>query len=162
MFDKKRRKKKMKYIAYGSNMSVEQMAHRCPGATIVGTGKIEGYNLLFRGRPYSAVATVERGRKNAQVPVLVWEIDKFHERALDIYEGFPTLYTKVNIPVQMDNGEYLETAMAYVIDPTLEYGAPSEYYFSVLRDAYLDLGFNMEILKWAVRKSTKNSEWRRR
>ena len=26
-----------KYIAYGSNLSVEQMAHRCPDATVVGT-----------------------------------------------------------------------------------------------------------------------------
>lgn len=152
----------MKYIAYGSNMSVEQMAHRCPGAQIVGTGKIEGYNLLFRGRPYSAVATVEKGSENAKVPVLVWEIDKYHERALDIYEGFPTLYTKVNIPVQMDSGEYIEEAMAYVIDPTLEFGAPSTYYFGVLRDAYLEFGFDMAILKHAVKKSTKNSEWRRR
>ena len=152
----------MKYIAYGSNMSVEQMAHRCPGAKIVGTGKIEDYSLLFRGRPYSAVATVEQGRAKSKVPVLVWEIDKNHERALDIYEGFPTLYTKVNIPVQMDNGEYIETAMAYVIDPTLDFGAPSAYYFSILRDAYLEFGFNMEILKHAVNKSVKNSEWRRR
>ena len=152
----------MKYIAYGSNMSVEQMAHRCPGAKIVGTGKIEGYNLLFRGRAYSAVATVEKGRPKSTVPVLVWEINKRHEEALDIYEGFPNLYTKELIPVQMDDGEYIEEAMVYVIDPTLEFGAPSAYYFSVIRDAYLEFGFNMEILKHAVNKSMKNSDWRRR
>ena len=151
----------MKYIAYGSNMSVEQMAFRCPGAKIVGTGVIEGWQLLFRGRSYSAVATVEQGRPKSQVPVLVWEIDKNHERALDIYEGFPTLYTKVNIPVQMDNGEYIEEAMAYVIDPTLEFGAPSGYYFGVIRDAYLDFGMDVKKLKKAVEKSVKNSEWRR-
>ena len=27
----------MKYIAYGSNMVAEQMAHRCPGAKLIGT-----------------------------------------------------------------------------------------------------------------------------
>lgn len=151
----------MKYIAYGSNMSVDQMAFRCPGATIVGTGEIKGWQLLFRGRPYSAVATVEKGRWNEKVPVLVWEINKMHERALDIYEGFPKLYTKVNIPVQMDDGEYIESAMAYVIDPTLEFGAPNEYYFSVIRDAYLDFGMDVKKLKRAVEKSVKNSEWRR-
>lgn len=152
----------MKYIAYGSNMSVEQMAFRCPGAKIVGTGVIEGWQLLFRGRPYSAVATVEKGRKNAKVPVLVWEINKYHEDALGVYEGFPTLYTKVSIPVQLDGGEYIEDAMAYVIDPTLEFGAPSAYYFSVIRNAYLEFGFNMDALKKAVEKSVKNSEWRRK
>ena len=31
----------MKYIAYGSNMSQEQMAFRCPEARLVGTGYIE-------------------------------------------------------------------------------------------------------------------------
>ena len=30
----------MKYIAYGSNMSVSQMAQRCPDATLLGTGKL--------------------------------------------------------------------------------------------------------------------------
>lgn len=28
----------MKYIAYGSNMIEEQMAHRCPNARLIGTG----------------------------------------------------------------------------------------------------------------------------
>ena len=151
----------MKYIAYGSNMSVEQMARRCPGAKIIGTGVIEGWQLLFRGRPYSAVATVEKGRWNSKVPVLVWEINKNHERALDIYEGFPRLYTKTNIPVQMDNGEFIDEAMAYVIDPTLDFGAPSAYYFGVIRDAYLDFGFDVDKLKKAVEKSVKTGEWRR-
>ena len=151
----------MKYVAYGSNMSVEQMARRCPGAKIVGTGVIEGWQLLFRGRPYSAVATVEKGRWNEKVQVLVWEINRSHEMALDIYEGFPKLYTKVSIPVQLDSGEIIDEAMAYVIDPTLEFGAPSEYYFGVIRDAYLDFGMDVKKLKRAVEKSVKNSEWRR-
>ena len=37
----------MKYIAYGSNMSGEQMAVRCPGAKLVGTGILEGAQLEF-------------------------------------------------------------------------------------------------------------------
>ena len=31
------------YIAYGSNMDEEQMAFRCPTATLVGTAIVEGY-----------------------------------------------------------------------------------------------------------------------
>ena len=33
------------YIAYGSNMDEEQMAFRCPTATLVGTAIVEGYEL---------------------------------------------------------------------------------------------------------------------
>ena len=31
------------YFAYGSNLNFEQMAYRCPEATVVGTAKLDGY-----------------------------------------------------------------------------------------------------------------------
>ena len=40
------------YIAYGSNMDEEQMAFRCPTATLVGTAIVEGYELMFKGGKY--------------------------------------------------------------------------------------------------------------
>ena len=36
------------YIAYGSNLSTEQMAFRTPDAKIVGTAILTGWQLLFR------------------------------------------------------------------------------------------------------------------
>jgi hypothetical protein len=51
--------KKTIYAAYGSNLNLEQMAHRCPNATVLGTGELSDYQLLFRGHPSGAVATVE-------------------------------------------------------------------------------------------------------
>ena len=36
------------YIAYGSNLNVPQMRMRCPGATILGTADLKGWELLFR------------------------------------------------------------------------------------------------------------------
>ena len=42
-------KNKKYYIAYGSNLSVEQMADRCPDAKIVGQAVLAGWELLFRG-----------------------------------------------------------------------------------------------------------------
>ena len=32
-----------KYIAYGSNLSVRQMAHRCPDARIIGMAAIQDW-----------------------------------------------------------------------------------------------------------------------
>ena len=52
-------KNKTLYVAYGSNMNVEQMQHRCPTAKVVTNMFLEGYRLRFMGGHYSAVATIE-------------------------------------------------------------------------------------------------------
>ncbi len=49
----------MYYVAYGSNMNVDQMKVRCPEAKAVGTTFLEGYRLLFRGNLGFAYLTVE-------------------------------------------------------------------------------------------------------
>ena len=35
------------YFAYGSNMNLDQMAYRCPAASVVEKVKLEGYRLTF-------------------------------------------------------------------------------------------------------------------
>lgn len=84
---KKNAEKRKRYIAYGSNLNLEQMARRCPTAKAVGRGEIKDYELLFRGHRESAVATVEP-KKGARVPVLIWDIGPEDERNLDVYEGY--------------------------------------------------------------------------
>ena len=59
------------YIAYGSNLNLDQMKHRCPTAEVVGAAKLKNWRLRFRGENHSAVATIER-EKGFKVPVLVW------------------------------------------------------------------------------------------
>lgn len=39
--------KRKKYIAYGSNLNLEQMARRCPTAKVIGAGEIRDHELLF-------------------------------------------------------------------------------------------------------------------
>ncbi len=38
------------YIAYGSNLNIRQMRMRCPHATICGTARLSGWELLFKGQ----------------------------------------------------------------------------------------------------------------
>lgn len=149
----------MRYAAYGSNMDAEQMYFRCPGAKFLGVGKVKGMRLLFRGHPYAAVATIEKGRYNSSVPVVIWDITKDDELALDNYEGYPNMYTKVMLPVDAGDGWGEVDTMAYVIDPGLSFGTPSDYYYGILRNAYRDYGFDIEKLKNAVVASS--GEWRR-
>ena len=75
------------YMAYGSNMNLEQMADRCRTAEVVGKGILKNYELLFRGARHGAVATVEP-REGSSVPVVLWEIGARDEVALDCYEGW--------------------------------------------------------------------------
>ena len=42
-----RRMKRKIYGAYGSNMNLEQMAHRCPKAKVIGSGILQDYKLTF-------------------------------------------------------------------------------------------------------------------
>ena len=79
-------KNKKYYIAYGSNLSVEQMADRCPDAKIAGQAVLAGWELLFRG-----CATIAPNPKK-NTPVLVWEISERDEENLDLYEGYPNYY----------------------------------------------------------------------
>ena len=77
------------YAAYGSNLNFAQMEHRCPDATVYGAAELKDHELLFRGSPTSAVATIEP-KEGSSVPILLWEISAKDERSLDRYEGFPS------------------------------------------------------------------------
>ena len=69
------------YVAYGSNINLDQMAFRCPNSEVVGTAMLQGYELQFK-----RVATIEK-KEDAQTPVLIWKLPKEDERVLDKYEG---------------------------------------------------------------------------
>ena len=126
--------KKKYYIAYGSNLSVEQMAVRCPDARVVGNAILYGWQLLFKG-----CATIEPNPAR-NTPVLVWEISERDERSLDRYEGFPSYYYKKDLevetfPLESEEPETL-TAMVYIMTEGHRLGAPSDYYYKVLEDGY--------------------------
>jgi len=89
------------YVAYGSNLNLEQMKYRCPTAKLYGTGEIKNYELQFKGRQDSAFATIAP-KEGASVPAAVWEIQPRDELSLDRYEGYPSHYFKRDIPVQLD------------------------------------------------------------
>ena len=138
------------YLAYGSNLNLEQMANRCPTAKVVGASIIKGYRLLFRGSHAGAVATIEPF-KGESVPVLAWEITPADEAALDRYEGWPFLYRKETIKVRL-NGKTVQ-AMVYIMNEGRPLGQPSCYYYSTILDGYKSAGFDVEILRKAVADS---------
>ena len=143
------------YVAYGSNLNLPQMAKRCPGARIVGSSELKDYVLTFRGGHGGAVATVEPSKGNS-VPVLVWEITEEDEKALDRYEGFPFLYRKENVRVNLKGKDI--KAMVYIMNEGKNLGQPSIYYYSIIYDGYKAQDFNTEVLKSALKYSVERPQ----
>ena len=135
------------YAAYGSNMNLEQMSLRCPSAKVIGTGIVKDYRLTFRGNS-RGVANIEP-HKGTTVPVVLWEITEACEEALDVYEGYPSLYEKKTIEVETDNK--IQKAMVYVMAKKYETmpAIPTSYYLGTIAQGYTDNGLDLEILKIA-------------
>ncbi|HEX3026615.1 MAG TPA: gamma-glutamylcyclotransferase family protein [Clostridia bacterium] len=142
----------MLYLAYGSNLNLEQMVARCPTAKIAGAATLEDYRLLFRGGRSNAVATVEP-QEGDSVPVLLWEITLADEAALDRYEGWPYLYRKEILTVLL-NGKPTG-AMVYIMNEGRPLGKPSCYYYNIILQGYRSAGFDVEILRKATASSTE-------
>ena len=53
-------KNKQLYVAYGSNINLQQMAYRCPHSRVAGTSEIKDFELEFRG-----VATIVPKKEQA-------------------------------------------------------------------------------------------------
>lgn len=136
------------YIAYGSNLNLEQMEYRCPTAQKLSQGLMHGYELEFRG-----VATIVP-KSEAKTPVLLWEIEPSDERALDRYEGYPRLYRKEYFDIEIC-GER-RTAMAYIMNGG-EINIPSEHYYKVIRDGYEANGLDVSYLENALQRAVEHN-----
>lgn len=143
------------YIAYGSNLNLNQMKHRCPTARVIGTSELKDYELVFRGSRHNAVATVEPC-KGSTVPVLLWSIKPDDEKALDRYEGYPSFYDKAVVDINI--GDHKTTAMIYIMTAGHRLGNPSENYLKTIEEGYIDAGFDTNILHNAVEKNLDKIE----
>ena len=139
--------KRKLYIAYGSNMDEENMDYRCADATLVGTSKVYGYRLLFKGSQTGFYATIEKD-EGSYVPVLIWAISQEDEECLDIYEGYPRFYYKKNLKVEIKGKK--RWAMVYIMDKKRKLGLPKSYYYGLLDKAYDKFGFDKKILRKAL------------
>ena len=142
------------YLAYGSNMSLQQMYHRCPDAEPIGKGILKGWRLMFKGSQSGNYATIEK-EEGCEVPVVAWAISSLDEKYLDRYEGFPNFYVKETVvfeyigdrPGRRTKGE----GMVYVMSSEKStLGLPSERYYDVLLEGYHRFGFDVEILDEAM------------
>lgn len=144
------------YIAYGSNLNVPQMRYRCPGATIVGTANLKGWELLFKGSQTGSYLTIEEA-EDGNVPVVIWEVTPEDEINLDGYEGFPRFYYKRELKVKVKGirtGRIRTIkAFVYIMHEDRPLGIPSDFYLQTCREGYDTFYFDKRLLDAAVERS---------
>jgi len=138
------------YVAYGSNINLEQMAFRCPSSEIVGTAMLQGYELQFK-----RVATIEKNA-DAQTPVLIWKLPKEDENILDRYEGFPSIYRKEQVSLEVDGQE--QKAMVYIMNGNRPLAEPSMGYYECIQQGYIDNVLDLPYLERALEQSQELEE----
>ncbi|MBR1811004.1 MAG: gamma-glutamylcyclotransferase [Clostridia bacterium] len=144
------------YIAYGSNLNIEQMRFRCPTARVIGTSEIPGYRLLFKGSKTGSYLTIEKAEGYA-VPVAAWEVSPEDELRLDRYEGFPYFYYKaeMKLPIKgIRSGKIRNRSVfVYIMHEERNIGIPSRSYLRGCADGYTTFGFDHNLLIEAYKYS---------
>lgn len=149
------------YIAYGSNLYVEQMERRCPGACIAGTAMLEGWQLLYRGSKTGSYLTIERA-EGKRIPVVIWSVTRRDEQALDRYEGYPTFYYKEKLNITFRDywsGRTVKApAFVYIMHEDRPYGVPTHWYEDVCKVGYKYFDFDESFLDEAKKESIRRIE----
>ena len=152
----------MLYVAYGSNMNLNQMDYRCPNSYVIGNGKLKGWKFVFNIH----ADVIKTNNENDFVPVVVWNIadDDWHK--LDMYEGYPSYYVKETVNVILDNGK-IEKAIVYVMANNRKgICPPTQSYFDGICEGYIENGIDVEYLYEALNHSlynkTKYNQYKRR
>ena len=145
------------YLAYGSNLNLRQMDHRCPDARVAGTAVIPNYKLLFRGSKTGAYLTIEP-EEGSSVPVAVWLVGAEDEKALDVYEGYPRFYYKkwmtVRITGTRSGKSFYRNAFVYIMREDRPLGIPSPAYVDTCLEGYRAFGFDQALLLDAALRSS--------
>lgn len=140
------------YMAYGSNLNVQQMQWRCKDATVAGVATLDGYALAFRG---NGCLTIDPD-KSSEVNVAVWDVSEADEKALDRYEGFPNYYYKKDFEIDMldQNGQWHKVnAFAYIMRDGEPYALPWDVYYETCKAGSDHFKFSDRNLQSALAKA---------
>jgi len=144
-------KRMIYYWAYGSNLNVNQMRLRCPGAVQVSPLILEDGMLVFRN---VADVTAIRGRKIAGG---LWKITPEHEATLDKNEGVASRwYLKRYILIEVDGKKH--DCLFYQMRISTGIMPPTEAYLDCIIQGYRDFNLDLNLLDAALHESWSNKQ----
>ncbi len=131
----------MYYFAYGSNLDRKQISGRCPEAKPKFIATLPNYKLIFTGwdRKWRGGVASIKPYKGEKVIGAIYEISERDLRSLDKYEGYPTVYNRINVVVFTEVGDPVE-AMTYVKVKQSEETQPSREYLAIMQQGCKDWG----------------------
>lgn len=148
------------YLAYGSNLNMEQMRYRCPDAKVVGYTYLPDRKLVFRGTQLGGYLTLDDAPGARGIPCGVFEITDSNLIFLDWYEGYPRFYQRRILPVDYvwdvkTHQTMLKDvkAMIYLMRPGHSLGQPAESYWQTCMQGYADFDFDPRYLEQARKDS---------
>lgn len=164
------------YFAYGSNLSTEQMRERCPFSTAIGLGFLPGWRWHINERGFAnVVPSTHPSSANAAMDScggvfgLLYLLPPRDEESLDVFEGVPASYEKVQCHVRWvrdgdgkpipGDGEPV-TALVYVDDRRTGDGPPRQEYIGRMErgieDVVRNWGMDEEYANRVMRKYWRN------
>ena len=146
------------YVAYGSNLNIEQMYSRCPGAALIGSGFLQNVKLMFGSHNNSWSYATVKPELGAVTPVGIWEVNEEDEKRLDRYEGYPKLYSKKECCFEMQGTRM--KGIIYVMNEPVEAILPTKRYMETCIQGYKDFGLNMTYLREAYNECVDEYEKR--
>lgn len=123
----------MKYFAYGSNMSSEEMRAWCPSAQFVAAARLPHHRLDFTRysrKREGGVADIVPAR-GQEVWGVLYELDAGDLAALDRKEGVPAAYTRAFVDVAPVSGEPARV-LTYTVVEKGRTEAPSREYLEIM------------------------------
>ena len=110
------------YFGYGSNLSKEQMAIRCPESKYYASGTLSGYSWLINARGYASITPSESEFVLGEVFTLSQQDIDY----LDIYESVEEgMYLKSNLSIETSKGTI--DRLVYIASDSTP-GIPKEEY----------------------------------
>lgn len=136
------------YLAYGSNLYLEQMYKRCPNCKLIGKSILKDYRISYKGECDGRGYLTIEPCPGMELPVGVFDLTIEDVMALNKYEGYPQVYSKINVNVEVNGIIY--NAFIYVMNDGFNYSLPSSGYERICMQGYEDFNFNPEYLNEAV------------
>lgn len=116
------------YLAYGMNTNLDSMKMRCPDAKSLGKVLLRDHSLAFKG-----CCDIIHS-PGYHMECVLWTITDKCEASLDILEGYPSFYTKKEVPVRHKNDTV--RAMIYYMRDTHKLNYPSKSYLDMVTEGY--------------------------
>ena len=136
-------------LGYGALTDPITMRSRCPSAVYKGTGTLDDYEL------YIDRCSSIRPTMGSKTMGVVWEISDLDMIELDKYEGYPYLYQRKEVDVNIDNRLVKVWVYYYAID-FKDMGEPaSNKYYKTCKKGYKVFGLPFDTQFKAAQKKCR-------